>query len=93
MATTSNINGKECEVVDNEKVCNGETTTSLKANTWYEVTGNVEVTFTSEGIIYAELDNGEEYLTSSTKEIAYIDTTGPIANINILSSTPTAPTL
>ncbi|MCM1370743.1 MAG: hypothetical protein NC181_02485, partial [Clostridium sp.] len=56
-------------------------TTTLKADTWYKVSGNVNVTYnttsTETGTIYALTYDGTNYSESSTGSIAKIDATSP----------------
>jgi len=84
---------KSCGTGTNPGTCSTITsTTSLAANTWYVVSGNVSVTYstaaTSTGTIYAAVGDGTNFSETLTGTIDKIDTTSP----SVTLSTPTTST-
>ena len=88
VATTSNINGYNCGTSTDPSTCGTTVTKSYAANTWYKVTGTPLVTFKSNGIIYARINDGKIYSSSSTLSLTKIDTTGPV-NVSLTKGTVT----
>ena len=72
---------KTCGTGTAPSTCTSVTsTTTLSANTWYQVSGNVNVTYntasSATATIYASIYDGTNY-RASTATISKIDTTGP----------------
>ncbi len=78
VATTGSINGISCGTGNDPSTCQGTSTTNYAANTWYKVNSNTDVKFTSNGTLYARINDGEIYSSAETMTITKIDTTPPI---------------
>ena len=77
---------QECGTGTTPSTCNNITdTTTLSANTWYQVSGNVNVTYSTASsetaTIYAISYDGTDYSGAGTATISKIDTTGPTVTL------------
>ncbi len=78
------------QVCGNERVpsncSNIGSTTNLSANTWYKVSGNVNVTYdktsNETGVIYAIVYDGFNYSGAATGTLSKIDNSGPTLTMN-----------
>ena len=82
VGTSSVAVTKTCGTGTIPSTCTSVTsTTTLSANTWYQVSGNVNVTYSTAAsetaTIYAITYDGTNYSGASTGTISKIDTTGP----------------
>ena len=67
--------------------CTEENVSSIEANTWYQVSGNVTFTINKNISIEAIIGNNNEYGSKKTYEINNIDTTEPSVSIEGTSTT------
>ena len=78
-----------CGTGDNPETCTSATTKSLAANTWYRVSGNINVTYnqtaTSTATIYAVTYDGNNFSGATTKTIAKIDAEKPTVTFGIIT--------
>ena len=86
---------KACGTGTTPSTCNNITdTTTLSANTWYQVSGNVNVTYSTASsetaTIYAITYDGTNYSGASTGTINKIDITRPAVNFVNSTVTPTS---
>ena len=77
---------QECGTGTTPSTCNNITdTTTLSANTWYQVSENVNVTYSTASsetaTIYAISYDGTDYSGAGTATISKIDTTGPTVTL------------
>ncbi len=80
--TTSNKNVVKCSNVYNGTyTCGGETTREIEAGTWYQVGEDVELTYSENGSVIAQVADGVNYKSGSSLTISNIDKTGPSASI------------
>ena len=83
---------KSCGTGTTPGTCTNVTSTkTLTANTWYQVSGNVNVTYnkaaSETGTVYAIIYDGTNYSGASTATISKIDTTGPtIENVSVTNN-------
>ena len=87
--TTSNQEGYICSGESSPENCTNETTTSYVAGTWYKVNGSLKLTFTTPGMIYAMVHDGDTYTSSITENIDYIDSTRPELELGNINKTTT----
>ena len=78
---------KSCGTGTTPNACTNVTSTkTLTANTWYQVSGNVNVTYSdasdTTGTVYAITYDGTNYSGASTATISKIDTTSPTFTVN-----------
>ena len=76
-----------CGTGTTPSACTNVTSTkTLTANTWYQVSGNVNVTYnkaaSATGTVYAITYDGTNYSGASTATISKIDTTSPTFTVN-----------
>jgi hypothetical protein len=78
---TTDVEATTCSSVTNGAyTCAGtsiEANGTLKANTWYKVTSNPTLTFTSNGTVDAKVADGTNYVNGTATTVANIDTTAP----------------
>jgi prepilin-type N-terminal cleavage/methylation domain-containing protein len=78
---TTNVSATTCSSVTNGSyTCSGTSISAngtLKANTWYKVTSNPTLTFTSNGTVDAKVADGTNYVNGTATTVANIDTTAP----------------
>ena len=91
--TTSSIDGYACGTSTDPEACETSTTKSFIANTWYKVASNPVVTFTSNGTVYARINDGASYSAASSLNIEKIDTTAPTLTLGTISKTTTKLTI
>ena len=79
VAVTTNVAATTCSSVSNGAfTCNGTVVNAngtLTANTWYRVTSNPTLTFTSNGDIIAQVSDGINFKASSVQNVSQIDNT------------------
>ena len=87
-----------CGTTTNPSDCSEMTGTTIEADTWYKVSGNISVIYnvnaTSESSLTAIIYDGTNYVASDTKIIAKIDKEGPTTPTggaigNVSGSNPT----
>jgi len=91
-AGTGSLSGTPCGTGTNPGTCSGTATTSYASNTWYKVSGNVSITYssaaTSTGTIYAAVaDSTGNFSETLTGTIDKIDTTSPEVSLGTASKT------
>ena len=87
VATTGSLAGVPCGTSNDPSTCQGTSTTNYAANTWYKVTGNTNVKFTSNGTVYARINDGKIYSSAETMTITKIDTTSPNLTLGTAATT------
>ena len=87
IATTGSLAGVPCGTSNDPSTCQGTSTTNYAANTWYKVTGNTNVKFTSNGTVYARINDGKIYSSAETMTITKIDTTAPNLTLGTAATT------
>ncbi len=80
-----------CGTGTTPSTCTNVTSTkTLTANTWYQVSGNVNVTYnkaaSATGTVYAITYDGTNYSGASTATISKIDTTSPTVTLGTVTS-------
>ncbi len=93
--TSVNVLGSCTEENSKPKTCTNIDTNKIEANTWYKVSGNINVTYNTETnsnqTIYAITFDGTNYSDSATGTTLKIDNVGPIfkttVNENIVTIT------
>ena len=93
VATTSSIDGYACGTEADPSTCEETATKTFAANTWYKVESNPVVTFTSNGTIYARINDGASYSAASSLSIEKIDRTAPTLTLGTATSTDTTITI
>jgi type IV pilus assembly protein PilA len=78
---TIDVEATTCSSVTNGSyTCSGTSISAngtLKANTWYQVTSNPTLTFTSNGTVDAKVADGTNYVNGTATTVASIDRTAP----------------
>ena len=67
--------------------CTEGNATTIEANTWYEVSGNVTFTINKNISIEAIIGNKNEYGNKKTYEVVNIDMNNPTANVTVTGAT------
>ena len=80
-----------CGTGDTPTGCSDNVVKELAANTWYKVSGDIDVTYnkqaTSEAIIYAITYDSVNFSGATTKTLSKIDVTNPTVALGTASST------
>ena len=87
VATTGNVSGISCGTGNDPSTCQGTSTTSYAANTWYKVPSSVKVNFTDNGTVYARVNDGEIYSSAETFTVTNIDKTPPFVELGSATTT------
>ena len=91
VGTSSIAVTKTCGTGTTPSTCTSVTsTTTLSANTWYQVSGNVNITYnkaaSATATIYAITYDGTNYSGASAGTISKIDTTGPKVTVGTVTA-------
>ena len=89
--TSANVLASCTEENSKPKTCTNASTNAIKANTWYKVSGNINVTYNTETnanqTLYAVTFDGTNYSNSSTGTTLKIDRTKPTLSIKAVKAT------
>ena len=81
VATTSSVNGYACGKKEDPGKCVSTATKSFEKDYWYKVESDPVVTFTSNGTLYAKINDGAIYSAEGTQKVNKIDTSTPTVTI------------
>ena len=88
---SSGVVVQSCETGNIPGTCTQTSVTNLTANTWYRTNNSsINVTYTSNGILYAVSKDGVNISGTSTYTIANIDTTKPSITMGVTTKTDRA---